>query len=167
MTSIDPIDPIDVQPLSEEAYGQTNIDRVEAIHYRQKWEHERDRRYTELAIERDRRYAEVNIERERAMRIKDEADKEALRLSRESQIYKDEKANELREQINRERGLYASKEDVIAAVGKIEVTIKPIAEYIASDRGQNRGFGISWTVMISIFTIALLAGALVDKVFLH
>lgn len=62
-----------------------------------------------LYAERDRRYAEVDVEREKALRIKETADLAALQLAREIQTYKDEKANELREQINSERNLYPTK----------------------------------------------------------
>jgi hypothetical protein len=70
--------------------------------------------------ERDLRYKEVNVEREKALKIKEEADKVALDLARQIQTYKDEKANELREQISSERGSYATKDDLRAAVEKIE-----------------------------------------------
>ncbi len=85
--------------------------------------------------ERDRRYAEVATEREKALKIKETADLAALGLAREIQTYKDEKANELREQINAERGHYASQGDLTAAVAKIEETIKPLAAYVASQSG--------------------------------
>ncbi len=62
-----------------------------------------------FAAERDRRYSEVNIEREKALKIKETADLAALSLAREIQTYKDEKANQLREQINSERNLYPTK----------------------------------------------------------
>jgi hypothetical protein len=65
-----------------------------------------DRRFDQ---ERDRRYFEVNVEREKALKIKETADLAALGLAREIQTYKDEKANELREQINSERGLYLTR----------------------------------------------------------
>src|ERR1700733_14459906 len=78
--------------------------------------------------ERDRRYAEVNTEREKALKIKDEADRRALKLARIIQRYKDEKANNLREQIGSERGLYATKED-----------IEPLKSYIASQTGRGLG----------------------------
>jgi hypothetical protein len=74
--------------------------------------------------ERDRRYTEVAKGREEALRIKDEGDKEALRLAREIQVYKDEKANELRAQIERERGDY---------IGRAE--FKPIADYVTAQNG--------------------------------
>lgn len=98
--------------------------------------------------ERDRRYAEVNIEREKALKIKEEADKAALGLAREIQTYKDEKANELREQINSERGLYVTKSE-----------LEPIKTYVASQTG--RGFGMStlagWGVSILMAGIAVAA----------
>jgi len=68
-----------------------------------------ERRFME---ERDRRYSEVNIEREKALKIKEVADLKALDLARDIQVYKDEKANQLREQINSERGLYATNKDL-------------------------------------------------------
>lgn len=96
--------------------------------------------------ERDRRYAEVNVEREKALKIKEEADKAALGLAREIQTYKDEKANELREQINSERGLYVTKTE-----------LEPIKTYIASQTG--RGIGMNalagWAVSILMAGIAI------------
>jgi len=62
--------------------------------------------------ERDRRYAAEAQGRAEALRIKNEGDQEALRLAREIQTYKDEKANELRSQIESERGSYATKNDL-------------------------------------------------------
>jgi vacuolar-type H+-ATPase subunit H len=89
--------------------------------------------------ERDRRYAEVNIEREKALKIKETADLAALQLAREIQTYKDEKANELREQISRERGLYVSQGELKAAIGEITATLKPVVEYVASQQGVRQG----------------------------
>ncbi len=102
--------------------------------------------------ERDRRYAEVNVEKEKALKIKETADLAALQLAREIQTYKDEKANELREQINSERGLYATKGDVTSAVEKVEATIVPLAEYVS--RQQGRSAGISSTAA-AIFAVAV------------
>jgi hypothetical protein len=86
--------------------------------------------------ERDRRYSEVNIEREKALKIKEEADKAALGLAREIQSYKDEKANQLREQITGERGSFASKEDLAAAMREITALIAPLTAYVAAQGGQ-------------------------------
>ena len=70
------------------------------------------KKYLETIIKlNDRRYSEVNIEKEKALKIKEEADKIALGLARNIQTYKDEKANELRSQIEGERGLYLTREE--------------------------------------------------------
>jgi hypothetical protein len=89
-----------------------------------------------FAAERDRRYSEVNIEREKALKIKEEADKAALGLAREIQSYKDEKANQLREQISSERGSYATKEDLASALREINASITPLSTYVAGMAGQ-------------------------------
>jgi hypothetical protein len=91
-----------------------------------------------FAAERDRRYSEVNIEREKALKIKEEADKAALGLAREIQSYKDEKANQLREQISSERGSYATKEDLASALREVAASIQPLSTYVANMAGQTK-----------------------------
>ncbi len=92
----------------------------------------------DLMIERDRRYAEVSLEKEKALKIKDEADKAALGLAREIQMYKDEKANQLREQISSERGSMATKEDLAAITRELTAMIQPLATYVAGMAGEGR-----------------------------
>jgi hypothetical protein len=96
------------------------------------------------AEERDRRYKEVNEEREKALKIKDTADRDALSLDRQIRDYKDEKANELREQINRERLLYATKDDVKSVGEKMEAAIKPLSEYVTGQQGRSGGLNQGW-----------------------
>jgi SMC interacting uncharacterized protein involved in chromosome segregation len=91
--------------------------------------------------ERDRRYSEVNIEREKALKIKEEADKAALGLAREIQSYKDEKANQLREQISSERGSYATKEDLAASFRELTAAINPLSTYVAGMAGKSQESG--------------------------
>ena len=86
--------------------------------------------------ERDRRYAEVSNEKEKAIKIKEEADKVALDLAREIQKYKDEKANELRKQIESERGLYPTKAELKVEVERVNELIKPLAIYVTSQQGS-------------------------------
>jgi len=78
--------------------------------------------------ERDRRYADIQIERDKA-----------LELAREYQTYKDMQANELRDQLGRERIDYASKGDLKAAIDTITATLKPIVEFVASQQGARQG----------------------------
>jgi hypothetical protein len=89
--------------------------------------------------ERDRRYSELAVEREKALAIKDRADVTALELARQIQTYKDEKANELREQINSERGLYATKDEIENAVDRLEAVIKPLSDYVTAQQGREGG----------------------------
>jgi len=98
--------------------------------------------------ERDRRYAEVNIEREKALKIKETADLAALGLAREIQNYKDEKANELREQISSERGLYATNKD-----------LEPVKSYVSSQTGRGLGMNalFGWALGLLMAGIALSA----------
>jgi hypothetical protein len=91
-----------------------------------------------LDTERDRRYSEVNIEREKALKIKEEADKAALGLAREIQSYKDEKANQLREQIQSERGSLASKDDLAGAIREIQTAMAPLTAYVSGMGGEAR-----------------------------
>jgi len=55
-----------------------------------------------------------------AMAIKDVADRDALQLARSTQSYKDEKANELRAQLGKEREDYATKTDLHSMIDKVE-----------------------------------------------
>jgi len=89
--------------------------------------------------ERDRRYAEVALEREKALKIKEQADRDALGLAREIQTYKDEKANELREQISRERGEYVTQSQLKGVTDKVEATMKPVLDYVSSQQGRSSG----------------------------
>ncbi len=102
--------------------------------------------------ERDRRYAEVASERGKALQIKETADLAALQLAREIQTYKDEKANELREQISSERGHYASTGDLEAQLKTIMAILDPIRAYVSSQQGQSRGIGLTGQTALSLLT---------------
>lgn len=112
--------------------------------------------------ERDRRYAEVALEREKALKIKETADLAALQLAREIQTYKDEKANQLREQIGSERGMYASKDDLNAAVREINATIAPLINFssVSTARGGAFSQGFGWIATV-IFVVSSIIGAVI------
>lgn len=92
-----------------------------------------------LNDERDRRYGEVLASREKARQIKDEGDRTALLLAREIQTYKDEQANQLREQINNERGLYVTRGELRSEIDKILVALHPLSDYITAQQGVTQG----------------------------
>lgn len=105
--------------------------------------------------ERDRRYAEVALEREKALKIKETADLAALQLAREIQEYKDEKANELRSQIERERLTYTNKDDLKQVVEKFEASMAPVANYVVGQIGREKGIGMSAAVVNGLFLAAV------------
>lgn len=142
--------------------------------------HERDARYQQqfaalmalheqqrladlrFEAERDRRYTEVAAANAVALKVKEEADKIALGLQRDNQIYKDEKANELREQISSERGLYVTKSELKAMADKIDATIAPVLIYVSSQQGRGVGADSTIKYMISglgaLLTILVISG---------
>jgi len=92
-----------------------------------------------LLAERDRRYKEVREAEEKALWVKEAADARALQLAEKTQAYKDEKANELREQIASERGLYVTRAELASAVRELQANIEPLAEYVTSAAGHVSG----------------------------
>lgn len=120
-----------------------------------KW---RERSYEE----RDRRYSEVAAEREKALKIKEEADKVALTLAREIQTYKDEKANELRSQIERERGSYATQSDLRALGDRLEAKLEPVDSQVgeirrdmSAQRGRSAAFAAVGAVMLVMIPLVI------------
>jgi len=103
--------------------------------------------------ERDRRYTELQAERDRALIIKS-AD----------QAYRDEKANDLRDQISRERGEYASKTDLQGSIDTINATLKPLVEFVAAQQGVRQGGldlrqAIAWVVAFILGAWAIFQAA--------
>lgn len=92
----------------------------------------------------------ILAEREKALKIKETGDRDALQLAREIQTYKDEKANELREQISSERGLYVTKAELTAAVEKMEATVAPLVKYASTQQGRGAGLQSGWAVLIGL-----------------
>jgi len=114
---------------------------------------ERQQSNLRFAEERDRRYAEVTFEREKALKIKETADLAALSLAREIQTYKDEKANELRAQINAERGLYVTRSDLNGAIEKVDATMAPLVKYVTAQQGRSGGLSSVWVGVIGSFSV--------------
>ena len=76
--------------------------------------------------ERDRRYADIRAGDLRALEVAADKDRRAEELRAENQAYKDEKANNLRSQIESERGTYVTRPE-----------LQPILEYVATQQGIN------------------------------
>lgn len=105
--------------------------------------------------ERDRRYREVQAARDEAIRVKEVANEEALRLARVAQNYRDERDNRLREQLNQERGNYATKADLRAFQDRYEMAHKPLADYVATQLGRSEAVGQSTKILYSVLTLAV------------
>lgn len=96
---------------------------------------ERDRLYIselshvrDLLHERDLRYQAVDVERDKANV-----------LAKANQDYRDERANQLREQISEERVLYASKAEVEKVEEKMEALLKPVLDFVSAQQGSKQG----------------------------
>jgi hypothetical protein len=94
---------------------------------------------------------------QRAMAVKEVADRLALELARDHQQYRDEKANELREQINTERGHYAARGELEAAVAKLEAELKPVLVFMASQQGRSQGISATTALIMALITLLLAA----------
>jgi vacuolar-type H+-ATPase subunit H len=139
-----------------EALNKLGIDeKIDIKGYFERILQERDRAEERFQNERDRRYAEVKSAEEKALKVKEQADRDALGLAREIQTYKDEKANELREQIASERNLYVTKGELQAAVRELAASIKPLSEHASSSQGRTAG--ITWIVPVAFSVFFLLA----------
>lgn len=114
--------------------------------------------------ERDRRYTEVNVEKEKALKIKETADLTALELAREGQTYKDERNDIQREQNIKSSGIYATRDDLAivfsksekalaAVVDEMKAVLKPILEHIAEDKGSQITVGKIFAIIAASGTI--------------
>jgi hypothetical protein len=94
--------------------------------------------------ERDRRYTEVKVEAEKAIKVKETADLAALTLARESQLYKDQQADIMREKNLAASGIYATNTDLANVVDKMEKALKPLVEFVNAQKGANSGNQMTW-----------------------
>jgi hypothetical protein len=120
----------------------------------ERFQAERDRRLTEVNAEKEKALTAAFIAAEKALQIKETADRAALGLAREIQTYKDEKANELREQISSERGRYATKDDLAAVTSKLEAIIRPLGDWIVTQQGRAGGLNDGWKYVSGAIVIA-------------
>jgi hypothetical protein len=118
--------------------------------YAEKWRSEE-----KFQAERDRRLTEVAVEREKALKIKETADLAALQLAREIQVYKDEKANELRSQIERERGNYAATSDLGGLRRELTTMFQPAIDYVIAEQARGEEVTDTGKLIIGVFAVVL------------
>jgi Zn-dependent M32 family carboxypeptidase len=90
-----------------------------------------------FADERDRRYTEVNIEKEKALKIKETADLAALSLARESQTYKEQQNDALRDKNLQDSGVYAKTSDVAEMFNDLAKKLDPFLSYVTAQQGSS------------------------------
>lgn len=114
-----------------------------------------------MVAEVDRRYTEGNELRAIALKIKETADRDALELDRASQTYKAERNDAMREQSITDKGQYATHADVAMVVDRMEKSLKPIVEYIATQQGGVAGSRITTgNVYAAIGAFGIILGAI-------
>ncbi len=116
--------------------------------------------------ERDRRYTEVAIEREKALRIKETADLAALSLARESQTYKEQQNDALRDKNLSESGVYATNASVAQAIGnlenKLDAALAPLINFVAGQKGVDQGSRLTMgKIYAALAAFATLLGIMV------
>lgn len=121
---------------------------VPLLYHLEALERERELRYQQRYEAQQKAVTDAFAASKEALAIKDAADRRALELAREIQTYKDEKANNLREQISSERGVLATKEDLKSAVEKIDATYGPALSYISSQQGRSSGLDKGWAILL-------------------
>lgn len=103
--------------------------------------------------ERDRRYTEVNIEKEKALKIKETADLAALSLARESQTYKEQQNDALRDKNLQDSGVYAKTSDVAQMFNDLTKKLDPFLTYVTAQQGSSNQGDKIWgkgTTMIAL-----------------
>ena len=86
--------------------------------------------------ERDRRYTEVNIEKEKALKIKETADLAALSLARESQTYKEQQNDALRDKNLSESGVYATNASLSKVADDIRASTDAAIQGLATQTAK-------------------------------
>lgn len=117
--------------------------------------------------ERDRRYTEVNIEKEKALKIKETADLAALSLARESQTYKEQQNDSLRDKNLAESGVYAKTSDVAQMIGDLTKKLDPFLAYVTAQQGGAQQGNSIWTksttLIVALVAVAALAYNVIPK----
>lgn len=123
--------------------------------------------YDALLAANDRRLSEVKVENEKALIIKNTADKDALSLARESQTYKEQQNDALRDKNLQDSGVYAKNSDVAQMIGDLKKSLDPFLDYVTAQQGGAQNGNSIWTksttLIASVVAIAALAYNVIPK----
>ena len=151
----------DMTPRAGDPLGGWTIDTFKEYSDAQRRAEER------FQDERDRRYTEVNIEKEKALKIKETADLAALSLARESQTYKEQQNDALRDKNLQDSGVYAKTADVAAMFDNLTKKLDPFLTYVTAQQGGAQQGDSIWskttTLIASMVAVAALAYSVLPK----
>ena len=120
-----------------------------------------------LALERDRRYAEGASLRAEALKIKETADLAALTLARESQTYKEQQADAMRDKTLGESGLYATTTSVNKMFDDVKTHLDealiPVFRFINKLEGATGATTATSNKQIAQAGLFIAAGAVIMK----
>jgi hypothetical protein len=120
--------------------------------------------YDALLAANDRRLSEVKVENEKALIIKNTADEAALRLARESQTYKEQQNDALRDKNLQDSGVYAKNSDVAQMIGDLKKSLDPFLDYVTAQQGGQQQGNSTWTKGLGLIAAVIAAAALVYNV---
>ena len=115
-----------------------------------------------FADERDRRYTEIAVEKEKALKIKETADLAALSLARDSQTYKEQQNDALRDKNLSESGVYATNASVASAFADLRESLQPLVDFVSAAKGATKSSETSWQKVFGVVG-AVAAAAYVVK----
>jgi hypothetical protein len=98
--------------------------------------------------ERDRRYIEVNREKEKAVKIKETAWAEALKLAKQEADRRAREANELKNEINESKNRFTPTTELLRMM-------KPINDFMSSRQGTEKGVDKTLYYLITIIGLAI------------
>lgn len=101
-----------------------------------RFQHERDRRNTEVTAERDLRYEQVGEANAKAITIKQVADEKALDLARQLDVLKDARSEETRDRVGKEQGFKMGAGAVIGYLVGAAGAIFAIIELVIHSGGS-------------------------------
>ena len=92
--------------------------------------------FSRFMDERDRRYTEVAIEREKALKIKEVADRDAMDLARSAQIYREAQNDAMRDKNLSQSGIYATTASVAQGFAEFRAEVRPLLDYVQAVKGS-------------------------------
>ncbi len=122
---------------------------------------ERQRWQQRFEDERDRRLSEVAVEREKALKIKEEADQRALELARQINDLHLEALNGEQARLAADRERFVNREAYDQQQKDFASWRDAVNASLALGAGTRQGLGQFWAVLVAILGVALAIGGFI------